>query len=106
MRILTCLAWTKRSRGKAGGGHAQGPRAARGPTGLDVAIVPADAAPARVQRRRMHAVARALHLLLLLPDLLPVPDQEHMVLQHEVPARGREARPRRSLRKRSRACAV
>lgn len=71
-----------------------------GPTGLDVAVVSADAAPARAQRRGVDAVARVLHLLLFLPDLLPVPDQEHVMLQHEVPARGEEARLRRSLSKR------
>lgn len=33
----------------------------------------------------MHAVTDVLHLLLLLPDLLPIPDQEHVVFEHKIP---------------------
>lgn len=49
-------------------------------TGLDVPVISADAVPAAVERRRVEGVTGVLDFLLFLPNLLPVSDQEYMML--------------------------
>lgn len=58
-------------------------------TRLDVAVVPDDSSPAGVHGQAAAVplpLALPLQQLLLLPHLLPVPQEKHTVLQHKVPA--------------------